>query len=229
VKKHIITRLGLPPIELEPGVVFTIGRDPESKLAIPVDRVSRHHAEIRWKDEKPLLVDLGSSNGTFVGGRQIVEHPLAAGDEIQIGPFVAVYQYGDPADAKKSSPSLTGRLTRTVGAQTATLTGVIDKNGLGEMLQGLELNAKTGTLSVYDRGFHAWLTVQNGAPAVAEAGTKQDREALFDILALTEGRFIFEEDLKTADKRLSTTITAILLEWSRRQQSSAPPSAPPPA
>lgn len=55
-------------------------------------RVSRHHARITVRVGRAVLEDLGSRNGTSVGGRPIdgpVE--LAAGDTIELGPEEIVF------------------------------------------------------------------------------------------------------------------------------------------
>lgn len=78
---------------LEPGVT-AIGRgDPASGLRPNVDlsmdpAVSRRHAEIRRTPSGYVIIDLGSTNGTIVNGRQIPrqqEVPLSNGDEIRMG------------------------------------------------------------------------------------------------------------------------------------------------
>jgi pSer/pThr/pTyr-binding forkhead associated (FHA) protein len=50
--------------------------------------VSRLHAVIRHNEGKVVLVDLGSSNGTYINGTRIlpnVEHPLRHGDILSLG------------------------------------------------------------------------------------------------------------------------------------------------
>jgi hypothetical protein len=54
--------------------------------------VSRRHAEIRLSDEGWVIEDLGSSNGSFVGGKRIAgPRPLTLGDEIGFGKFSIVF------------------------------------------------------------------------------------------------------------------------------------------
>ena len=76
------------------AVVFP-KRDPgrpnasECDIAFENDRypmVSRKHAEFRWQDGKWYVVDLGSSYGTYVQGRQITQPlSISAGASIQFG------------------------------------------------------------------------------------------------------------------------------------------------
>ena len=69
--------------------VTSLGREPgiEVEINSAAAVVSRRHAEIRRQGENYLLVDLGSSNGTFLNGRRI-EKPelLRHNDRIELGP-----------------------------------------------------------------------------------------------------------------------------------------------
>jgi pSer/pThr/pTyr-binding forkhead associated (FHA) protein len=52
--------------------VTSIGRTPDNHLSFPDDsNVSRYHAEIEGRNGEYVLIDLQSSNGTTVNGRQI--------------------------------------------------------------------------------------------------------------------------------------------------------------
>jgi len=68
-----------------PNGVLTIGRDPSSNIVVDDLMVSRHHAELRPTATGYEIVDLGSQNGTFVGGVRITSAPVQFGDEIAIG------------------------------------------------------------------------------------------------------------------------------------------------
>jgi hypothetical protein len=76
-------RLSLPR-ELASGRLL-LGRSPACELVFSDDTVSRRHAELRIVDGRWMLRDLGSSNGTWVNGRRVVEAEVAAGDEIALG------------------------------------------------------------------------------------------------------------------------------------------------
>ena len=66
---------------------LTIGRDADNDAVIDHPVVSRFHAQIRRRDGSFYLVDLNSTNGTFINGKQIKgKRVLRAGDVIRIGP-----------------------------------------------------------------------------------------------------------------------------------------------
>jgi len=56
--------------------VVTIGRAESNRVAVDDHRVSRSHLEVRCDRGYWRVVDVGSANGTFVGGRQISEIEL---------------------------------------------------------------------------------------------------------------------------------------------------------
>ena len=63
-----------------------LGRAPDASVWIDVPGVSRYHARIRLEGDRATVEDLGSKNGTFLGGRRIVEPtPLTDGDQIRDG------------------------------------------------------------------------------------------------------------------------------------------------
>ncbi len=64
------------------GDAATIGRAAGSEVLIQQPYVSKRHVKLLkgW-----VVVDLGSSNGTFVDGKRIAEPTLLSGDEFQLG------------------------------------------------------------------------------------------------------------------------------------------------
>lgn len=68
-----------------------VGRSSSAQLRLDEDGVSRNHAKVVvYDDGRPQLVDLESTNGTFVNGRRIDACTLTDGDRIQIGPGVVL-------------------------------------------------------------------------------------------------------------------------------------------
>jgi len=67
---------------------FLIGRDPGCHLRPASPAVSPHHCAIEGRDGNPVLIDLGSEEGTFINGdRLLLEYPLRDRDELQVGPL----------------------------------------------------------------------------------------------------------------------------------------------
>jgi hypothetical protein len=69
----------------------TVGRHPDSDIFLDDVTVSRRHAELLRDERGTTLKDLGSLNGTYVGGDRVDERRLATGDELQIGRFKLLY------------------------------------------------------------------------------------------------------------------------------------------
>lgn len=76
--------------ELE-DTTLRLGRDSSSSIQLHDTEISRHHAEIRRVDQDFTIADLHSSNGTFVNGKRIRQHPLRSGDQVQVGRTLMLY------------------------------------------------------------------------------------------------------------------------------------------
>ncbi|NJM65856.1 MAG: FHA domain-containing protein [Acaryochloris sp. RU_4_1] len=73
-------------LDLKGRETFTLGRDPLNDMAINHPSVSRFHAQIKKQEGSYIVLDLNSTNGTFLNGKQIVgHHPLRVGDTIRVG------------------------------------------------------------------------------------------------------------------------------------------------
>jgi pSer/pThr/pTyr-binding forkhead associated (FHA) protein len=68
-------------------VPLTIGRAEDNTLALPGDEfASGHHARIESQRDGVWILDLGSTNGTFVNGSRLDgRRKLREGDVVQIG------------------------------------------------------------------------------------------------------------------------------------------------
>ena len=67
----------------------TIGRVQGNDIILPKGNVSKRHSRIVLKDNRFIVVDLKSTNGTYVNGRKITS-PLVVkpGDKVYIGDFI---------------------------------------------------------------------------------------------------------------------------------------------
>jgi len=62
-----------------------IGRSPDCDLLLLNRTVSHQHAELFWRDGRWHLVDLGSTNGTYVNGEPVQEAEIRRGDVVALG------------------------------------------------------------------------------------------------------------------------------------------------
>ena len=67
------------------GREIIVGRSSELDMVLIEDMVSRKHAKIQAQDDEISIVDLGSTNGTFVNGEKVKQHVLRDADDIAIG------------------------------------------------------------------------------------------------------------------------------------------------
>jgi two-component system NtrC family sensor kinase len=74
------------------GMNFRIGRDSNNDLQLHDSEVSRFHAELQPNGDGMRVVDLESSNGTFVNGERANAVRLRSGDRIQLGKTHIVFK-----------------------------------------------------------------------------------------------------------------------------------------
>jgi DNA-binding NtrC family response regulator len=75
-----------------------IGRGPDNDVLLDAVGVSRHHALIEKQEGLFLLIDQGSTNGTFLKGERIQRHQLTDGTSFQIQNYLLTFV--DDADVR---------------------------------------------------------------------------------------------------------------------------------
>jgi pSer/pThr/pTyr-binding forkhead associated (FHA) protein len=70
---------------LSPGGIKTVGRATGADLILDAALVSRLHCRLEAHDETLEVVDLESTNGTYVNGTRIARAHLIPGDRLQVG------------------------------------------------------------------------------------------------------------------------------------------------
>ena len=68
-----------------------IGRSPDNEIYIRSKFVSRHHAQLVSDENGCVIEDLNSTNGVFIGERQVKKYRLRDGDVLSIGVHELVY------------------------------------------------------------------------------------------------------------------------------------------
>jgi diguanylate cyclase (GGDEF)-like protein len=100
---------------------LTLGRDPKVEVPLHDEGISRRHCRIFIDDDRYLVEDLGSTNGTLLNGEP-VDRPmrLRAGDRIYLGACIVKFTHADKLevgyhaqmDALISTDDLTGLVAK---------------------------------------------------------------------------------------------------------------------
>ncbi len=69
----------------------TLGRDEANTVVVASDQASRRHARIFVSGGAHVLVDLDSTNGTFLNSKLVKEQTLRHGDVVRIASLVLKY------------------------------------------------------------------------------------------------------------------------------------------
>ena len=68
-----------------------VGRSPDNEIYIKSKFVSRHHAQLVSDDDGCVIEDLNSTNGVFLGEKQVKKYRLRSGDIVSLGVHELVY------------------------------------------------------------------------------------------------------------------------------------------
>ena len=70
---------------LGPGAVKTVGRARRSDFIVDAALVSRVHCRLTATTDQLEVVDLASTNGTYVNGKRVKAATMAEGDRLRVG------------------------------------------------------------------------------------------------------------------------------------------------
>ncbi len=132
-------------VPLPAGATVRIGRDPANDIVLERPTVSRFHAEVIRRPSGVTIRDLGSRNGTSLGGRPVSSAALKEGAEIRIGPYrtrfdgqsLALAHEGAIRRLSAEAVSVTVRKKRilaptSVSLESGELVVVIGESGSGK-------------------------------------------------------------------------------------------------
>lgn len=161
--------------------IVAIGRHPINDLRFDVERdldVSSRHAELRIVGDRCVLVDLGSTNGTFVNGQRVEgERALFDGDVVTFGangPQAEFRVVGDAASAPQP--------TRSSSAAPALATAQASGRPNTEVRIAMAVEKQTGTLKRMVLGLAALVIV--GALAAVWMTRKSAAETRAQLASL---------------------------------------------
>jgi len=70
---------------LPPGAVKTVGRAPRADFVVDAALVSRLHCRLTAADESVDVVDLDSTNGTYINDQRVKTGCIKIGDRLRVG------------------------------------------------------------------------------------------------------------------------------------------------
>jgi len=137
-------RLREIPIEKE---IITIGREKDNDIAIENLAVSRYHTRLIQKEDKFILEDLASSNGTFVNKSKIDRYELKEEDVILIGKHTLIFKKENEGSVSIPNPHFKER------------TGILDTRKHRELLaKSLQQRAEKRDAIVELKGVIAYIS-----------------------------------------------------------------------
>lgn len=184
---------------------IVVGRGAEVAMVLVEDMVSRKHARIVLDGKRMGIVDLGSTNGTFVNGEKVGKQELKIGDRVLIGTnILKVIELGA---LSTQNASLTGDELRLMLEEIAlahggdtTMSGELEEVPFPDLLQLFSSSKKSGMLEI--SGAHegtvflkegqvvfAEVSHQKMDPLKAFGRMVQWKDGKFELKALGELKF----------------------------------------
>ena len=81
-----------------------VGRGAHNDIVVADESVSDSHAKLQRREDGWYVVDMGSTNGTYVGGRRIeAEAPLIGAPDVRFGGVKFIFRVPDGAEAGNAS------------------------------------------------------------------------------------------------------------------------------
>ena len=82
--------------------VMTIGRGRDNDIVLPSDCVSRRHGRLEQRGDTLYVIDLASTNGTYVNDepKSVKERQLNRGDQLKVGDTIFKYLSGSDVEAQ---------------------------------------------------------------------------------------------------------------------------------
>lgn len=93
---------------------MVVGREPKCDVHIDNLGISREHCVFEQRGGAFLVLDLNSSNGTYVNGRKVTEHFLNHDDEIIIGKYMLKFKNASQVVKGDEKPAETAPVPDTL-------------------------------------------------------------------------------------------------------------------
>ena len=207
----------LAPVPVSQSMPVVIGRQAQCELSIPHSDVSRQHAEVSFEDGQFVLRDLGSTNGTYLNGKEInAPVALSSGDKIEMGSRVVTFC---ELESDEFTSSLESDCEKTMIAlptpQVESFAGDLAQIPPCAVLQVLEMGSKSGVIEIGAGGDTTRIWFKGGVPVHAASSKLLGFEAALGVVNVAEGRFRFEPQTVDVEATINCTVTELLMEGCR--------------
>ncbi|MBN2035126.1 MAG: FHA domain-containing protein [Chitinispirillaceae bacterium] len=225
------------PVQVPTRKRMTFGRTDDNDIVLHEARVSRKHAAIEYKKPYFVLIDLGSSNGTFLNNVKLSAPQSAAlqnWDKIRIASAVFTARIVEKqSEIMDEFKELRSRAQREVTEIINLKELWNQENAPGfagdlahlcpvELFQMIESGGKSGIISMQTPSGEGTFTLSNGHLAEASFNNKDGEEAVYDVLNQNQGSFTFSPQTITIDNpQITMSITFLLIEGCRRLDEAA--------
>ncbi len=125
----------------------TIGRQKGCEIVLDDTQSSRKHTKISYVNDKYVIEDLESRNGTYLNGNRVEKAELKDGDEIQIGNTYLRFKHVPETDDKGKvlEPILATKKSREIDISKLSIRGyeiveLIGKGGMGYVCKARQLS-----------------------------------------------------------------------------------------
>lgn len=216
-------------IRIPPEQEIVIGRSQKCDVCLSERKISRKHAKIQDKQEGHILLDLGSTNGTYLNGQRVEQAvPLKAGDMLRIGTSVIniAVSEGGAEEIKEleinsmASSAAVEEAPVEVSSSKKPLSGNLTQMPLPDLLQTLANSQRSGhvLLTGTEQGE---IIIKEGTVIGARAGKVRGEKAFYRLLSWENADFEFasdEADEIQADdeEKIEMTVESLLLEGFRQ-------------
>lgn len=207
------------------GREIVIGRSSELDMVLIEDMVSRRHAKIQTTEDEIAIMDMGSTNGTFVNGEKVKKARLKEGDRILIGTSIMKLVTVDPATTVSEAEARNQLEKRGQQAAMRTqvtnraMSGNIEEIPLPDLLQLFSTSKRTGVLTLKGPQGSGEIYLRKGQiyfATIDDAYDLSPQKAAYRILTWDKGAFELDSsESKTVLEEITESTEGLLMEGMR--------------
>jgi pSer/pThr/pTyr-binding forkhead associated (FHA) protein len=207
------------------GREIVIGRSSELDMVLIEDMVSRRHAKIQTTEDEIAIMDMGSTNGTFVNGEKVKKARLKEGDRILIGTSIMKLVTVDPATTVSEAEARNQLEKRGQQAAMRTqvtnraMSGNIEEIPLPDLLQLFSTSKRTGVLTLKGPQGSGEIYLRKGQiyfATIDDAYDLSPLKAAYRILTWEKGAFELDSsESKTVLEEITESTEGLLMEGMR--------------